>query len=78
MPALKSINFDREDILMQHGYDPADNSLQVHVSLNEIEYNHEGDEDFLLPASDVDTRIERAGTLRVNDIDLTITIYRVE
>ena len=78
MRNLKSLSMDRDSILMDAGFDPNDNSLQVRVSLNEIEFNHEGNEDFCLPATEVDTRIAKAGTQRINDVDLNIEIYRVE
>jgi len=78
MPVLKSLSFDRDQILMDNGFDPNDNSIQVRVSLSEIEYNHDGKEDFLLDSSSVETRILRGGTLRANDVDLNIEIYKVE
>lgn len=78
MPVLKSLSFDRDSILMDNGFDPNDNSIQVSVSLSEIEFNHEGNEDYLLSATNVDTRIQRTGTQRVNDVDLNIEIYKVD
>lgn len=66
---IKSISMDRDSILMAHGYDPNDHTLQVHVSLAEIEHNPNGNEDFCLDKASVETS---TGV----EVDLNIEIYR--
>jgi len=75
MNTLKNISLDRDTILMEHGYDPNDPTLQVHVSVSEIEPNPDGNEDYLIDGSSVTTSSELIDG-RQNDVDLNIEIFR--
>lgn len=67
--ALKSISFDRDTILFAYGFDPNDHTLQVQVSLAEIEHNPNGNEDFMQEKASVETS-------DAIEVDLNIEIYR--